>query len=316
MTVQDRIPLIALLFFERMMSTNYQSLPQILSPYKYLGIGSLPYQEVDQALNFVFSRSAVVPFWPELPRKDVAERMMARAERAAHPRWSGYSENEASGLHALLKKLKSGQCSPPIIKCQVPGPLTMATVSEKLAGSFEGKLVEAREVCFRQIKWQHDVLKEFNIPLLVVVDEPCLGKEFEITGERWKQVHAALSYLYTRVSELGAFLGLHCCGESEARYTELPLDLCSFDLTAKYNIAALTRDLPYWKEMLGRGAVIALGVYRSTVSPGEEELELQRGEKISQEAKALFSASSGQLLFSTSCGLAHATQPWCEMCYR
>ena len=42
------------------------------------GIGSLPYKDYSEALDLVFQYCPEIPFWPQLPKKDVREGMMAQ----------------------------------------------------------------------------------------------------------------------------------------------------------------------------------------------------------------------------------------------
>ena len=42
------------------------------------GIGSLPYKDVQQALDLVFKYTPRIPFWPQLPKRDKREAMVAQ----------------------------------------------------------------------------------------------------------------------------------------------------------------------------------------------------------------------------------------------
>src|SRR4030042_2603177 len=42
------------------------------------GIGSLPHQDVDAALDLIFKYVPQIPFWPQLPKRDIREGMIAQ----------------------------------------------------------------------------------------------------------------------------------------------------------------------------------------------------------------------------------------------
>ena len=42
------------------------------------GIGSLPHHNVDAALDLIFQYIPNIPFWPQLPKRDIREGMVAQ----------------------------------------------------------------------------------------------------------------------------------------------------------------------------------------------------------------------------------------------
>ena len=40
------------------------------------GIGSLPYKDADEAVDLIFRSCPQIPFWPQLPKKDLREGMV------------------------------------------------------------------------------------------------------------------------------------------------------------------------------------------------------------------------------------------------
>ena len=42
------------------------------------GIGSLPHREAESALEFIFKYTPGIPFWPQLPKRDLREGMVAQ----------------------------------------------------------------------------------------------------------------------------------------------------------------------------------------------------------------------------------------------
>ena len=43
------------------------------------GIGSMPHKDVNTALDLVFKYTPQIPFWPQLPKRDARETMVAQA---------------------------------------------------------------------------------------------------------------------------------------------------------------------------------------------------------------------------------------------
>ncbi|MCM8789956.1 MAG: hypothetical protein NC916_02940, partial [Candidatus Omnitrophica bacterium] len=42
------------------------------------GIGSLPHKDADEALDLIFKYFPAIPFWPQLPNRDIREGMVAQ----------------------------------------------------------------------------------------------------------------------------------------------------------------------------------------------------------------------------------------------
>ena len=42
------------------------------------GVGSLPHKEIGAALDLIFAYLPSIPFWPQLPKRDIREGMVAQ----------------------------------------------------------------------------------------------------------------------------------------------------------------------------------------------------------------------------------------------
>lgn len=178
-------------------------------------IGSLPHKDADTALDLVFKYTPQAPFWPQLPKRDIREGMIAQFTEnfscisPAHPDSlsSGvYLRNEngleafyekiinqdveyfritrdyAAGLYAFKERLNS---QPDLlkeiryIKCHVTGPFTFGASLKD-----ENNRAYLHDSVFMQafIKglamkaaWQVKFFSEFGKGIILFIDEPFLG---------------------------------------------------------------------------------------------------------------------------------------------
>lgn len=177
------------------------------------GIGSLPYANTEDALDLIFKYLPQIPFWPQLPKRDFREGMVAQfieglpclklkdkgivldADDKEEALESFYqriidkdiehfkiSQDFAAGLYAFKKRL---QGSPSLlknikhIKCQITGPFTFAaSINDK-----EGRALLHNSEFMQVIRsglimkalWQIKFFEEFGKSIIIFVDEPYLG---------------------------------------------------------------------------------------------------------------------------------------------
>ena len=126
-----------------------------LSPGCVTGVGSLPFLDADEAVEFVAEHCPELPFWPQLPRREPGEGVIGQGmgtlieylEPASRPycwatragagpsfkaalegRAAGLSPETAAGFFALEKAIASGQFpAAKAVKAQMEGPATCAT---------------------------------------------------------------------------------------------------------------------------------------------------------------------------------------------
>jgi len=130
------------------------------------GIGSLPHKDADSALDLIFKYLPQVPFWPQLPKRDVREGMIAQFSEklpclkldkeglafdaknkekelenfyehiiAADTGYFKISPDYAAGIYAFHQRLKKVNLKNiQYIKCQITGPLTFAASIKDEAG--------------------------------------------------------------------------------------------------------------------------------------------------------------------------------------
>ena len=175
------------------------------------GIGSLPYKEADAALDLIFKYTPQIPFWPQLPQRDIRERMIIQfsealpclrvnqaglsfdsetleqelAEFYEHiiandSEYFKISPDFAAGFWQFLSRLEKEDLKQiEFIKGQVTGPFTFAAS----INDHEGRAILHNSVLMQAVqeglamkaRWQINLLKKFKKPLILFLDEPYLA---------------------------------------------------------------------------------------------------------------------------------------------
>jgi len=298
-------------------NSAHVSLSSRLFPaYSHFCVGSLPFDDPEEAVSFVLSRPYILPFWPELPKRSDAELMLNRARGALSSSWKGYSPAEAAGLYALRDRLKKEKRSLPLLKCQVLGPLTFVMFVHDFDEGRDEALTLAGELCLRQIEWQQQFLAETGSALLFVLDEPALGWWNVASPDAREKLREVYSTLCVGLSERRLYLGLHACSAFHPGFLNLPLDLLSFDAGPDFARKLFQQDLAAnLSAAAARGLVLAPGVFPAFI---ESDLETFHQEGLSrfESLKALFSPDGDAVaLLSASCGHAGASLEWLDTLY-
>jgi methionine synthase II (cobalamin-independent) len=200
------------------------------------GIGSLPHEDVDEAIAFVLEHSPRLPAAPSLPRRSGVEGMIAQAawgitgvsvlpdgsllvdEGVVDPSEPltdlGVGGDPFVGLRAFLAAV-AGRTAP--VKLQITGPLTLGIalhavgVPAPKAFAVAANAVEAR--AREVLTVARDAVPD--APLVVFLDEPGLTAALDpgfplALGDTLDMVSHSLA-----VIERGAVAGLHCCGRAD-----------------------------------------------------------------------------------------------------
>ncbi len=202
------------------------------------GVGSSHHTDPRAAVADILSRYWRMPFWPQLPNRSAQEMMLPQFGLGLPGaswdgdtlHWSGVCDDNAladadlpppdraAGFYEFIARLEAIDAAkrPPVVKGQMPGPLTMSMAmrdpagapphadAEVLAwlGAFLGRLGALQARRLQQLV--PDVVIVFDEPALAYVDEPSLPIS-------WRDATAALKAALEPVQATGAIAGLHCC---------------------------------------------------------------------------------------------------------
>jgi methionine synthase II (cobalamin-independent) len=275
------------------------------------GIGSLPHKDVYAALGLILKYTPKLPFWPQLPKRDVREGMVAQFSEnfpclkitsegivfdpknkdeqlekfyerviANDLDYFKISANFALGLHKFYELLeKTNLADVKFIKCQITGPFTfLAGISDENGIPLLHDKVYMQAVIktltFKAL-WQINLFKKFNKRLILFVDEPylsCFGSAY--TSINREDVVKGLSELTEALKSEDVLLGLHCCGNTDwSIFTEInSLDIISFDA-----FEFLDRLLLYGNDLKGffdRGGMLCWGIVPTQLFSKEETPDL------------------------------------------
>lgn len=261
------------------------------------GIGSLPYREAGEALDLIFKFTPEVPFWPQLPKRDMKEGMVAQfserlpclemgpdglffnaagKERMLEIFYDRVIANDvdffkitrpyAFGLYEFYRRLEEtdlGGVS--FIKGQTAGPFTFAAsiIDENGLALLHDKVFFQAVTTGLLMKalWQIKLFKKFGKKMLFFIDEPylgCFGSAY--TPINREDVTRNLKEFASGIRSQDTLVGLHCCGNTDwSIFTDIDeIDVISFDAFGFMDKFALYAD--NLNSFLKRGGVICWGI--------------------------------------------------------
>jgi methionine synthase II (cobalamin-independent) len=275
------------------------------------GIGSLPYTEgADKALDLIFEFVPQIPFWPQLPKRDVREGMVAQfSEKLPCLRFTRdglffeakdrdeelevfyerilandldyfqISPDFAFGLHKFYQRLeKSVPPAVEFIKCQITGPLTFAASVKDESGIallHDGVFIQAiLKGLLMKALWQIKYFAKFGKQTIVFIDEPylgCFGSAY--TPINREDVVKGLGELTEGIKGAGSLAGVHCCGNTDwSIFTDIKtIDIINFD--AYSFLDKFTLYAANLNSFLERGGIICWGVIPTQEFTGKEKAE-------------------------------------------
>jgi len=287
------------------------------------GIGSLPFTDPDQAIDFIAEYSREIPFWPQLPQKSPNEGMILQPlgmfqEFVSHVPQKPFVqvspqkgtafieklltdeatliESHASGFFAFEKAFEQNRFpKAKAIKAQCVGPITLASLLVQGETPFMADprtMQPLSRFLYRLAQWQINRLKKFGLPILFFIDEPGL------IPEKVKYLHG----FFEKIKALGVTTGLHCCRTIPYEtLLQLKPDFYSFD--ADKELVPFCHD-PSAKKFFEVGGRVAWGLI-----PTENNLKNLNVPEIASnwlaQAKELSDQNDliSSSLFTASCGL-------------
>ncbi|MDD5155596.1 MAG: methionine synthase [Candidatus Omnitrophica bacterium] len=271
------------------------------------GIGSLPHKDAGSALDLVFEYCPQIPFWPQLPKRDVREGMIAQFSEnlpclqvsgqglflnpedkekklevfyehiiANDAGYFAVSADFALGLHAFYQRLKKTNLKDiEFIKLHLTGPFSFA------AGIKDEKGVALlHDPVFMQAilkglgmkaLWQINLFREFGKKMILFLDEPylgCFGSAY--TPINREDVVSALSDLAKDIKSDDVLLGVHCCGNTDwSIFTDVPaVDIINFDAFSYLDKLLLYAD--NLSAFFKRQGILCWGIAPTTEFSGKE----------------------------------------------
>lgn len=216
------------------------------------GIGSLPFLDAQKAIDLILRCCPYAPFWPQLPKCDMREGMIAQfsenlpglkiderglrfapvdKEKELEVFYERFIEQDLSyfklspdfsrGLHAFYQRLKKADLSRiEFIKCQVTGPFTFCSGINDPDGNpilHDEVLMQAMvKGLSMKALWQLDYFKSFGKKIIMFFDEPYLtavGSAY--TPVNRNDVIDVFSELTDGLKAAGCLVGIHCCGNTD-----------------------------------------------------------------------------------------------------
>ncbi|MCM8797664.1 MAG: hypothetical protein NC923_07335 [Candidatus Omnitrophica bacterium] len=327
------------------------SIPKVLAT----GIGSLPHQRAEEAVELIFKYLPSLPFWPQLPSRSFKEGMIAQFSEnipflKIGPKRTDFSISEdgmeefygqliadnldyfrispeyAAGLYAFRQKLESSNLREVFfIKCQITGPFTFAGAIKDGRGMallHDKVLMQAvTKAMVMKARWQIDFFKQFGKKIIMFIDEPylaCFGSAY--TPINRNEVITVLSECASAIKSPDVLVGVHCCGNTDwSIFTEVAeISIISFDaFDYVERLILYAEDLKRFSE---RGGILCWGIVPAGSFTGWEN-KLLLLEKIKQATKALEKKGLDRELLvknffiSPACGLGTLTSQKAEQIF-
>jgi len=304
-------------------------------------IGSLPFVDVDQAIDLIFRSCPEVPFWPQLPNRSFPEGMYVQClegvpavrvdtdagkvyvDTDAVEGIEGFyedfnngssdsfsiSEKRAPGFYRLLERLPEIEDTTKYVKTQLTGPFTMGMGLK----DEKGKPIIYNSAYFDIIKkalrgkaeWMVRTIRARRPGKGVILffDEPAMVS----FGSAFVSVSKEdVISMFDEVAEgLDALVGIHVCGNTDwSALLGAKIDIINYDAFNFMDTLFYFRsDL---SAFLARGGIIAPGIVPSSA----EDLDRTEQDDMArqwQTAQRLFSEVGGSekanWLATTACGL-------------
>ncbi len=294
------------------------------------GIGSLPFDEIHTAVNFVKGFYHEIYFWPQLPQKNFEKNMIAEffqkipltEIKNSFPRFvlPGDDPKLLSALRdfqietqeeaGVLDLFGSGGG---FFKTQITGPVTMLLNVSDAQGKnlFEfPKLVEwMKGYLMERAKSRARMITARGWKPIIFLDEPSLAQlEPLLLRSQRKFLVELLNSFVRELSKEGSLTGLHCCGRTDWNLVfEAGFDIVSFD--AVKDIDHFLGEKKGVRNHFERGGVVAWGVVPSEYLGYEldcgklAESFLEHLARFAQEPVSLKRVLL-QSMVTTSCGTA------------
>lgn len=245
------------------------------------GIGSLPFSEIHDAIKFVKEFYHEIFFSPQLPKsffgKNMIEEFFQKIPLTQienhRPKFilSGDGPNVLKALNNFSpEKNAEGEIfnlfgrGAAYFKTQITGPVTMAlNISDrdgKNLFEFPELMEWLKNYLIRQGEQKVKQLIDWGWSPIIFLDEPSLAVLDPVrVAQRRKYLLEILSFFVQGLSDQGAIVGLHCCGQADwSLILESGFQIVSFD--ASNGIENFLADRETLRKHFMNGGTIAWGL--------------------------------------------------------
>lgn len=306
------------------------------------GIGSLPFKDVDEALELVFETCPTIPFWPQLPKRSPLENMYApfvvgtpffeidgegkvtvRTEESSSEEFEFFltrddlsdipiPEDYAPGFYKFLVRLEERKEKLRVVKTQLTGPISLGLGIRDKRGIpviYDDTLFEIlKKVVNLKARWMVKEIKRVSpyLDVIVFFDEPYLvayGSAYFSYPEE-----GLLDAISKAKKDLDAICGIHCCGNTDwSVVLKMGMEIVNYDAKNYIDSVFLYED--ELKSFLRSGGILSPGVVPST-----DDIRFTELEDISHILKEFFKRLSKfqditrKTLITPSCGLGNLSE--------
>ncbi len=211
------------------------------------GIGSLPFKDVDEAIDLIFSTCPEIPFWPQLPKRSKKEGMYVPFMEGVpffrtSEDGSVYVDEDCAftseefeslmegkgieippdlipGFYRILERLKEIEPVVKAIKTQITGPISMGLGIKDRKGIpviYDDFLFSVvKKAINMKAKWMvQEIRRHFpEKDVIIFFDEPYLVAYGSVYFSLPKE-HVVDS-IGEVIKDLDAKKGIHCCGNTD-----------------------------------------------------------------------------------------------------
>jgi methionine synthase II (cobalamin-independent) len=316
------------------------------------GIGSLPFTDVDRAIDLVFSTCREAPFWPQLPRRAFMEGMYAQFlegvpgvvfdpqgesvfvdtdtttgverfyEDFYEDRLDAFkiTEETAPGLYRLVERLPELGDQVKVIKVHVTGPFTIGLGIKDRQGKaiiYDASYFDMiKKTLHMKARWMISLFKD-RFPekdIIIFFDEPYMVS----FGSAYVSVskEEVVGLMNEVLDGLEARKGIHCCGNTDwSVLFDVHTDIINYDAVEYMDtIFYYKKEL---KNFLQRGGAIAPGIIPSSEQALSVSIEQVRGwwKRFLELTSGVEDRVGGEYLLTPSCGLGSVSPEVAERAF-
>ncbi len=314
------------------------------------GIGSLPHENVDAAMELIARSFSAISFWPQLPQRTQLENMYIQyseqlpnrviedgriycdttdPDMAAMEEFYQYylaedfdafaiGEEYAQGMHRYLNDAAVSD-ETVAVKGQTTGPISfgMMVTDENRKMLLYSDIYRDLLIKNLQMKarWQETQLEQLHDRTIMFIDEPYLSTIGSAVINL--QPDAVAKYIREAIAKLQGLTGIHCCGNTDWSFLlALPFDIISMDAYQYGENFLLYPDA--LASFLDSGGIVAWGIVPST----EDEVLQETVPHLLERFGSLLETAEHkgldrekllrQALITPSCGVGSGTVPVAE----